>query len=113
MKKVRFSVFETNSSSTHSLTVVPLRLFEKWQKGKMIFCTDSDELIPIEEAIEHFNNEFKKDYECFEEFCVEEGLYEDYDTWRTNECLETFLYDYVSESGDKIVVFGRYGNDNC
>jgi len=49
MKKIRISVFETNSSSTHSLTIVSKEDFEKWKKGEFIFDRSNDELVPVKE----------------------------------------------------------------
>ena len=34
---MRRGVFETNSSSTHSLTICTEEEFEKWQNGELLF----------------------------------------------------------------------------
>ncbi len=46
MKKVRSGIFETNSSSTHSLTIVSKEDFEKWKRGELVFNRWDDELVP-------------------------------------------------------------------
>ena len=37
MKQIRRNVFETNSSSTHSLTMCSKSQFEDWKAGKVLF----------------------------------------------------------------------------
>ena len=34
---IRRGVFETNSSSTHSMTIVAKEDFDKWKKGELLF----------------------------------------------------------------------------
>ena len=36
-KQIRRGVFETNSSSTHSLTMCSEEEFEQWKKGEVLF----------------------------------------------------------------------------
>ena len=36
-RQIRRGVFETNSSSTHSLTMCSEEEFEQWKKGKVLF----------------------------------------------------------------------------
>lgn len=39
MKRViRRGVFETNSSSTHSITMVSSEDYNKWQNGELFYC---------------------------------------------------------------------------
>ena len=45
--KIRRNVFETNSSSVHSLTFCTDSEFEQWRCGKLIFDYWEDKLIPI------------------------------------------------------------------
>ena len=37
MKQIRKNVFETNSSSTHTLAICTEDEYKKWQEGKMLF----------------------------------------------------------------------------
>jgi hypothetical protein len=53
MRQIRQGVFETNSSSTHSLTMCLASEYEKWENGEVLLCTDafcyySDETKPEE-----------------------------------------------------------------
>ena len=38
MIQVRKNVFETNSSSTHSLVMAEKSEFDKWEKGEVLYC---------------------------------------------------------------------------
>lgn len=41
MKKIRFGVFETNSSSTHSICMCTAEEYEKFKKGEMFYNDNS------------------------------------------------------------------------
>ena len=43
---VRAGVFETNSSSTHSLTMMSLDEFNKWKSGELLYDSCNDVLVP-------------------------------------------------------------------
>ena len=88
MKQVRRCVFETNSSSTHSITFCTEKEFEDFKNGKLLWDIDDEELVP---AVPQNNG-------CFT-----------YQQWRNDEDLESFEKRYTSSSGDKIVAFGLYG----
>lgn len=42
MKLVREAAFETNSSSTHSITMCSGSVFDDWKDGKLVFLEDED-----------------------------------------------------------------------
>lgn len=47
MKKiVREGVFESNSSSTHSLCICTKDEFEKWKNGELVYDYDQEKIIP-------------------------------------------------------------------
>jgi len=50
MKQIRVGVFETNSSSTHSLTIVPEEEYEKWVASELLFDQYKKVLIPLPEG---------------------------------------------------------------
>ena len=43
MKIIRRNTFETNSSSTHSITMCKESDFDKWKNGELYFCQDNGE----------------------------------------------------------------------
>lgn len=95
--KIRRNVFETNSSSVHSFTFCTDSEFEQWTRGELIFDYWEDKLIPISDM---------------EDDCDEDRYYA-YDQFFDNYNFdyETFLDNYTTPSGDKVVAFGYYGHD--
>ena len=91
MKTIRRCVFETNSSSTHSITIVSEEEFEQWENGKLLHDPWNNELVPIPDE-------------------NDEDL-ETYSDWEDNDS-ETFITKYTTKNGDKIVAFGTYGYDS-
>ena len=49
MKIVRQGVFETNSSSTHSLSICSTEDFKKWMNNELFYCCDEDKFYTLEE----------------------------------------------------------------
>jgi len=109
--KVRFGVFETNSSNTHTLTIVAKDEFEQFKNEKM-FLLEDYELITMEQA--------EKEYEKVKD----QSWYDDFDDWKNQNlksyddfindyCFETYEYPHTTKNGDEIVAFGKFGNDNC
>lgn len=49
MKLIRQSIFETNSSSTHSLTLCMKDTYEKWKLGEVFYSVETGEFYTPEE----------------------------------------------------------------
>lgn len=115
MQQIRVGVFETNSSSTHSLTIVSEEDYEKWVAGEYVLNTDSEELQSIEDAKKSLIAERKrwdKDFVATTEE-VEDMLADEtktYDVWCDSD-KESFIQRHTTKSGDKIVAFGLCGYD--
>ena len=67
MKTIRHNVFETNSSSTHSLTIVPEEEFEKFKNCDLLldycaFVSAEDEYKNVMENLESCENNMSDDY---------------------------------------------------
>lgn len=52
MKLVRKGVFETNSSSTHSITMCVESDYEKWKNGELFYCINDNKFYTLEEKNE-------------------------------------------------------------
>ena len=115
-KQIRTGVFETNSSSCHTLSIMPKKDYERW-KSEGLYLSEG-KIYTKEEVI----NELRKRDEKYgyepEDYSDEDTFddarmykYQTYDEWRDVEYLEIYVKDYTTESGDKIVVFGKYGYD--
>lgn len=122
MRVVRKGVFETNSSSVHSLTIVPDdEKYEEFVKGKMFLSESEDKFFTKEEVISAITNKkwcniTRDEFEAMsdEEFENEAADYEYYSIDKYNsmcEYYEQFLNKFITPSGDKMVVFGYSGND--
>lgn len=123
-KQIRRGVFETNSSSVHSLTMCSSEEYEKWENGKVLFWGEQDKFATKEEIIEELKNmryswgnkelcypDVNWDNEdevsdVFSDECIKtcEEYFE-------NEWYETFEDRYTTPSGDEVVAFGYYGHD--
>ena len=134
-KEIRRGVFETNSSSTHSLAICTEEEFENWKAGNVLFDEWGGRFIlPYQlsddekkrAASEYTKNkkEFYKDWEELSDVQKEkwystyiedhnlgnnEGV--TYNQFFANDYLETFCEGYTTPKGDKIVCFGKYGYD--
>lgn len=131
--------FETNSSSTHSITICSEETYNKWCDGKVLFgdwnqdFIEAGELTPYdyECAKAKYESSKGKYYKNWEELSAEDQKdytmeyvlkeikrrnydeYLTYDEWadRHNNGIETFSKHYTTASGDNIVAFGYYGYD--
>lgn len=112
MFQIRKGVFETNSSSTHSITMCSKEEFDKWKDGELLFDALDDVFITREEAIA----EIKKTHKDITDEDIVNRL-DGGDDWYTysgyfnNYDLETFTATHVTKKGEVVVAFGRYGFD--
>lgn len=92
MKQIRKNVFETNSSSTHTLAICTEDEYKKWQEGKMLFNKWN------ETFIKNSINITKQDkVEAEERYNTYKGKY--YKDW--SELTETerdeYTYNYIAQ----------------
>lgn len=135
-KQIRRGVFETNSSSVHSLTICDSETFKRWKDGELLFDKWTEKFInPIpelsdfqkEDAKEYYVEEMKTYWKEWNELSSEEKekwyhqyalehdlISEDaktYDDYFDDDYFETYEKEYTTKSGDHIVCFGYYGHD--
>ena len=112
---IRAGTFETNSSSSHSLTILDKGDFDRWSKGKDLYLYECDDLIYTkQEVIERLKkDQYNKDVDWNNEDEVEETMRDDgywtYDQWCDMDDLEVDIRDHTTKSGDEIVVLSSYG----
>lgn len=87
MITIRSGVFETNSSSTHSLNICTEDEFNKWINGELLYDDWN------EEFVENSEGNKGKTYEEFGD----------------SDWAEFFEKYFETPSGDKMVAFGYYG----
>ena len=129
MKQIRRGVFETNSSSVHSITMCMKHDFDKWKNGE-VYLNDgrwvnsssehkNKQFVTREEAIDiilnakyysYIESELNSmDSDEFEECLREHDIYsrESYG----GDYYEGFSDTFTTPSGEEVVAFGYYGND--
>ncbi len=121
MRQVRAGVFETNSSSTHSITICTQDEYDKWKKGDFVWNRYSEKLMSVDDMFKKIDgvkygcaNELKElrevDYEKFLAEIKEYG-YLTYEDYGERYWLECYMSEYETPEGEHIVVFGEYGYD--
>ena len=125
MKTIRHNTFETNSSSTHSLLILTEEENNKIDNGELFIESKYEEtLITKEEAdkifleaIEEYNSAYPEDkIHTIEEF-KETDWYLDniseypcnVEEWAEEGSLDYDVTNYVSPSGNKIIIHALYG----
>lgn len=126
MKQTRYGVFETNSSSTHSITMCMKDDYDKWVNGEVYlneggWCSYSKykdkQFVTKEEAIDIIvNNTYHHDADLttmnndeLEEYFRDNEIYT-CDSYG-NEYLENFEAEFTTPNGETVVSFGQYGYD--
>jgi len=119
MRVIRRGVFETNSSSTHSITMCSQDEYDRWERGDVLLDTSwkaQKPFITKEEAVEklrsskYYTHIDFDDEDAINEAFSEEGFYTS-EKYFDDEYLEKFESSYTTNSGEKIVAFGKYGRD--
>lgn len=129
MKTIRQNVFETNSSSTHSMTIMDAYDYERWKKEpdacydestRKIISTDQRRVI-IKKDIIAYRKKYHPDKVL--DFITDEDIdnwlndnYYDYpltyDEYMNNcDYLENDINWYITNSNEKLVILCKYGHD--
>lgn len=124
MIKIRYGVFETNSSSVHSLCIAENEQIKKLEDEELLVKLYGDSVISYEDALKElieyvnrYNHEEDKKiiengnkeeiYQLMREYEIAETL----DSYLDSEWLEAYEESYTTEHGDKILIFGLFGRD--
>ena len=121
MFSIRKNVFETNSSTSHSLCICTEEEYEKFKRGELFFhygklVSKQDlpkEYVELLEKLDRLDR-FSEDYwdkaeEIEDEISDYRHKYKTYDS--IGEYLEYYDEHFTTPSGDKMVAFGEYGNE--
>ena len=127
MRTIRIGTFETNSSSTHSITMCMDSDYEKWKNGEMYWHRWNDELVSkeeVEKEMAKLREEFIADNPDFDEnneewkekleqYINEDKMYYTYEEFNDYDYIEyeTFVDTFETPQGEKVVSFGYYGQD--
>lgn len=132
MLQMRKNVFETNSSSTHSITMCTEDEYNAWANGdvllndgwwgkdntsefkdkKFVTREEAEDIIKHNKYHEPTDELSDLSDEEFDEYCydMDYGLYS-MDKYFENEYLEWFDEKYTTQSGETVVAFGLYGTN--
>ncbi len=119
---IRRGIFETNSSSVHSIVMCNSDEYNKWRNGDVYydrwntkFVKANDSILKARECesydqayslyISDKENEFYSD--CYHRFLTWDEFFNDYEYIDH----ETFKDEYTTKSGETVVAFGYYGHD--
>lgn len=98
MFSIRRGVFETNSSSTHSMTMCLQSDYDKWERGEVLYDKYNSKFVPVEEAETYkITNKYSK-------------LVTENEFWNDGR-FEGFSDTFTTPNGETIVAFGEYGYD--
>lgn len=136
-RQVRRGVFETNSSSTHSLTMCSEEEYNQWKRGELMIDVYNDVLVKVriemtdkdkEEAEKYYNRsktKYWKDWNQLTEEEIDEWYYNymyqyknvdryryrTYEEFCGDDYLEFFEERYTASNGEVIIAFGKFGYD--
>ena len=113
MRTVRKGVFETNSSSTHSVTIMSAEDYKRWEDEMLYYNYYEDILLTKEEFYESIRKEYPED--SIEEIMKKAVNYSDFgktfEEFHESDYLEVDVTNHTTKSGDEIVIICKYGND--
>ena len=127
-RQVRRNVFETNSSSVHSITMCKKSEYDAWENGDLLLFEGWDTYFKCSNPPKHNHFytrdqaiEYEKQSNWYEEGIVDfsddiavddwlrDNEWYDYENYGNN--YEWFDDEYTTESGETVVAFGYYGED--
>lgn len=122
MKLIRRGTFETNSSSTHSITMCKESDFDKWKNGEMYWDRWNESLVSkeeVEKEMTKLKEEFISEHpdydkddidweEQLEDYLNSDKEYYTYEEFNNYDYIE---YETFEDSYDGVVAFGYYGMD--
>ena len=121
MINIRLGVFETNSSSVHTMTIASQEDYYKWLKDE-IFLVNEDERYYLEKNTDYNLNDVfvSKDTakHLYKQLCKQEKYYppafdeifftfNKWDDYRDD--LYTYEETYTTKDGKKLIIFGYHG----
>lgn len=121
-KQIRRGVFETNSSSTHSITMCSGEEYDKWCSGNLLFWVGKKKFGTKEDIIEELKELTRWDNSLmypdvnWDDGSVVADIFDSEeiqtsDEFFDDEYLETFEETYHTSNGEEIVAFGKFGYD--
>lgn len=127
MIKIRYGVFETNSSSIHTLSIAQNEEIDKLKNDELLINLSwrrGSYLISYEEALQELIKDLKElgrnedliiansgNREEIYNLMYEYDIAERFDRYLEAEYLESYEEEFTTKNGDRVLIFGRYGHD--
>ena len=122
MKVIRLGVFETNSSSTHTMVIMSEEEYDKWKKGELLKYRWEDKFITKEEndeIIKRLVEDYAKEHNIpVEDVDVDDLKYEydddiayTFEEYDDRMDLESDIEEYTTKNGEKLIIKCWYGYD--
>ena len=117
MKQIRRSVFETNSSSTHSITMCMESEYDRWEAGEFYWSRWDCKLVPVKTADKKILNNIRASGEIYSKDEIDNIRRNDYGFYTYDEFCngyiryEGYCETFLTPGGEKVVAFGYYGQD--
>lgn len=106
--QIRIGVFETNSSSTHSLVVCTREEYDKWNSGELYYLEDTWGL-PDTLKQEFKNKKFitGEDKALLERNDIDESFITSFKDWGSDYEQDTTIYR--TKSGEELLIRSYFG----
>lgn len=118
MKQIRRSVFETNSSSTHSITMCMKSEYDRWEAGEFYWRRWDCEFVPVKKADKEVLDGIGVSDETYSKDEIDKIRRSDYGFYTYDEFwdggyieYEDYCESFLTPGGEKVVAFGYYGQD--
>ena len=122
MIQIRQNIFETNSSSVHSITLCTEDEFQKWKNGEIFFDRREEKFLTPKEAEEVKKEQEKERERLIEQYGNDDYLddegriltYNQFFDWQGDDSYLDYMEKYQTHkniNGVDIVAFGYYGHD--
>lgn len=118
MRTIRRNIFETNSSSTHSITIMSKEDYERWKSEELYYDECNETLLTKKEVYDDIFNYLNEDNPdlVYNEYMIEEYINDNrseypksYEIFMEDNELEVDVTNHTTKSGDKIVIICKYG----
>lgn len=121
-KQIRRGVFETNSSSVHSITMCTRSDFDRWTDGELLFWENEKKFGTRKELIKDlkkdtlYNGKLRypninwNNKDQVSDIFNDENI-KTFNQYFQNDWFETYWEAYTTPGGENVVAFGYYGHD--
>lgn len=122
MIQIRNNIFETNSSSVHSITLCSEDEFQKWKNGEIFFDRCEEKFLTPKEAEEVKKEQERERERLIEQYGNDDDFYDECRTltysqffdWQGDDNYLDYMEKYQSHqniNGVDVVAFGYFGHD--